>query len=43
MNENIQKAKQMMEGFNDSKSGLGNIMGIAEKLKEQLGTVNTPK
>lgn len=39
----LNQAKQMMEGFNDSKSGLGNIMGIAEKLKEQLGTVNTPK
>lgn len=39
----LNQAKQMMEGFNDSKSGLGNIMGIAEKLKDQLGTMNTPK
>lgn len=36
----LAQAKEMMAGFNDSKSGLGNIMGIAEGLKNQLGVMS---
>jgi hypothetical protein len=36
----LEQAKEMMAGFNDSKSGLGNIMGIAEGLKNQLGVMS---
>ena len=39
----MKQAQEMMSSMNDGKSGLGNIMGIAEKLKNQLGGANTSK
>jgi hypothetical protein len=39
----MKQAQEMMSSMNDGKSGLGNIMGIAEKLKNQLGGANISK
>jgi hypothetical protein len=39
----MKQAQEMMSSMNDDKSGLGNIMGIADQLKNKLSSVTPPK
>jgi len=39
----MKQAQEMMSSMNNDKSGLGNIMGIADQLKNKLNSVTPPK